>query len=185
MFLASSFMEMITNILWIWWNLMVLPTTPRFSDEDCKELIELQKRHGNQWTVIGGLMGRKPHNVKVKWRSLTKPTRRKWITIMKTPTCRTSRESMGYKTPQTTLTLSLWPWPATFDLWSWHQWPWPTTFYLNLWPWTLTLTLVAMTSDNNLSDPRLKTGIFTFLTFVTFTFNLWPWPSNFLRYGDR
>ncbi len=28
--------------------------------------------------------------------------------------CHTSRESMGYKTPQTNLTLILWPWPTTF-----------------------------------------------------------------------
>ena len=81
---------------------------------------------------------------------------------MKTPACRTSRESMGYKTSQTTLTLTLRLWPLTFV--------------------TLTLTLVNLTYDlwpwTTFSDTRLKTEFFTFLALVTLTFDLWPWPSN-------
>ncbi len=78
-----------------------------------------------------------------------------YMTIkMKIPPCRTSREMMGYKTPRTTLTLALWPWPTTLTVVTLTPWPWTTfsdtrletaIFYigdLDLWPMTLAFTLV-------------------------------------------
>ncbi len=50
---------------------------------------------------------------------------------MKTPSCRTSHESMGYRTPPIALTLTLQPWPTTF-------------VFLTL----VTLTPVTMTLDH-------------------------------------
>ena len=87
---------------------------------------------------------------------------------MKTPACRTSRESIGgEKSPNDfdldllTLTYNLWPWPTTFDLdlvtlTSW-PWPWP------LWPLTLT----------SFSGRRLKNMIFMF------DLDLWPMTLTF------
>ncbi len=67
----------------------------------------------------------------------------------------------GTKLPQTTLTLTLWPWPTTLDL------------YLG--------DLDVDPCDLDLGPSFLKLGwklFFTFLTFLTLTFDLWPWPSN-------
>ncbi len=55
--------------------------------------------------------------------------------LMKTPACRTSRESMGYKTPPNNFDLD--PVILTYDLW-----PWPLTLV------TLTLTLVTLALDH-------------------------------------
>ncbi len=79
---------------------------------------------------------------------------------MKTPVCHTSCKLIGQTTPLTTLTLTLWAWPTTFELstcgfdhdlrdlelWPWPLWPWP-------WPWT------------TFSDTRLKLELLYF----------WPW----------
>ncbi len=54
----------------------------------------------------------------------------------------------GYKTPQTTLTLTLWPWPTTFDLDLWPWWPWP------LWPWRWTIF-----SETLIEAPGAKTRV--------------------------
>ncbi len=102
---------------------------------------------------------------------------------MKTPACRTSRESMGGEnSPKdfdfVTLTYNRWPWPCDI-------WPCPTTFNLDLvtltykrWPWPL--WHLTLTYDLDLCDLELgwKLEFLHFFTLVTLTFDLWPWPSN-------
>ncbi len=87
----------------------------------------------------------------------TNKEQRQKIKKMKTPLCHTSRESMGYKTPQTTLTLTLWPWPTTFD----HD-----LYDLDFDP-----------CDLDLGPSILKLG-WNFYIFDLDDLDLWPWPSN-------
>ncbi len=102
------------------------------------------------------------------WYCRTTFQRAKLNIYMKTPACRTSRESMGGENSQNdfdlnlvTLTYNCWPWPLwhltlTYDLWPWPLWPWPWTIF---------------------SDTRLKTGIFTF--FDLGDLDLWPMTLTF------
>ena len=93
---------------------------------------------------------------------------------MKTPTCRTSLESMGEKPPPITLTL-------TYDIWPWPLWPLTLTLVtltfesrfkievLYFWPWPL----LPWLSRHLPWTTKLKTWIYIFLT-------LWPrlWPMT-------
>ncbi len=74
------------------------------------------------------------------------------LTYMKTPVCRISRESMGYKAPTNIFDLDLRPWPLR--------------------PVTLTYDLDLFDHDLDLGPPFLILG--WKLEFL----HLWPWPSN-------
>ncbi len=82
---------------------------------------------------------------------------------MRTPVCRTSRESMGEKTPTPK---RLWPWPYDLDL------------------QPLTLTFMTLTFDLDFGLYFLILGWkLEFLHFLTLwpwplTYDLWPWPSK-------
>ncbi len=61
--------------------------------------------------------------------------------VMKTPACRTSCESMGDKTSQTTLTFTLRPWPLTFVTLTLNFMS--LTYDICHWPTALSLTPVT------------------------------------------
>ncbi len=101
---------------------------------------------------------------------------------MKTPACRTSRESMGgenspngFDLDFVTLTYNHWPWPLWHLTLTYNRWPWPLwhlTLTYDLWPWPLWPWPWTI-----FSDTRLKTGIFTF--FDLGDLDLWPMTLTF------